>query len=51
MGALVKNRDKFGGNSIYIYMMDVGVMRDEGVHRREREDEMKTGPVSYFNPR
>ena len=39
------------GNSIYIYMMDVGVVRDEGVHRREREDEMKTGPVSYFNPR
>ena len=30
-------------------MMDVGVMRDEGVHRREREDEMKKGPVSYLN--
>ena len=33
--------------TVYIYMMDVGVVRDEGVHRREREDEMKTGPVSY----
>ena len=30
-------------------MMDVGVVRDEGVHRREREDEMKKGPVSYLN--
>ena len=41
---------KIGRNSgvtVYIYMMDVGVVRDEGVHRREREDEMMTGPVSY----
>ena len=38
---------KNSGVTVYIYVMDVGVMRDEGVHRREREDEMKTGPVSY----
>ena len=27
---MLKIGRKFGGNSIYIYMMDVGVMRDGG---------------------
>ena len=36
-------------------MMDVCVMRDEGVHRREREDvdewgDEEEGGVSYFTP-
>ena len=26
--------------TVYIYIIGVCVMRDEGVHRREREDEM-----------
>ena len=30
-------------------MLMMTLMRDEGVHRREREDEMKRGPVSYLN--
>ena len=34
---------------IYINMLMMTMMRDEGVHRREREDEMKKGPVSYLN--